>query len=614
MRNLSKAVALISRYKGLTGLVVLFNIVSVIFSLFSLTMVVPLLGVLFGIQPIVTEKPTVSYFDMNSVIDLFYYEVSQLIMDEAGQITHEGQMSALVFICVFVILTFFLKNLFRYLALFFSAPLKNAVVRDIRNSLYTKVVNLPVAYFSEERKGEIISKMTADVQEVETSVMSSVEVVFKEPFTIIFFLGTLMIWSPELTIFVLILLPLTGLIIGRIGKSLKRSSKNVQEQMATLLSVMIETLSGLRIIKAFNGIDQSIDKFRRENQIFLRQKVKMIRKQHLASPLSEVLGTVVMVVVIYYGGSLVLGGGGLKADLFIGYIVIFSQLIQPSKSLTAATYNIQKGMAAAERISTILDAEETIFQKDDAKALEKFENEIEFRDVSFEYEDGVKVLDGINLTVKRGKTIAIVGASGAGKTTMVDLLPRFYDPTEGAVLIDGHDTRDLKAFDLRNQLGIVTQDAILFNDTVFNNIAFGVRDATDADVVNAAKVANAHEFIEQMENGYHTNIGEGGGKLSGGQRQRLSIARAILHNPPILILDEATSALDAESEKLVQEALYKLMENRTSLVIAHRLATIQYADEIIVLDQGKIIERGNHTGLVAKNGVYRKLYEMQGFV
>ena len=614
MRNLSKAVAFISRYKGLTGLVVLFNIVSVIFSLFSLTMVVPLLGVLFGIQPIVTEKPSASFFDMNSVIDLFYYEVSQLIMDGSGQITHEGQMSALVFICVFVILTFFLKNLFRYLALFFSAPLKNAVVRDIRNSLYTKVVNLPVAYFSEERKGEIISKMTADVQEVETSVMSSVEVVFKEPFTIIFFLGTLMIWSPELTIFVLILLPLTGLIIGRIGKSLKRSSKNVQEQMATLLSVMIETLSGLRIIKAFNGIDQSIDKFRRENQIFLRQKVKMIRKQHLASPLSEVLGTLVMVVVIYYGGSLVLGGGDLKADLFIGYIVIFSQLIQPSKSLTAATYNIQKGMAAAERISTILDAEETIYQKDNARSLEKFENEIEFRDVSFEYEDGVKVLDGINLTVKRGKTIAIVGPSGAGKTTMVDLIPRFYDPTEGAVLIDGLDTRDLIAFDLRNQLGIVTQDAILFNDTVFNNIAFGVLNATDEDVINAAKVANAHEFIEQMEQGYHTNIGEGGGKLSGGQRQRLSIARAILHNPPILILDEATSALDAESEKLVQEALYKLMENRTSLVIAHRLATIQYADEIIVLDQGKIIERGNHTGLVAKNGVYRKLYEMQGFV
>ena len=365
-------------------------------------MVVPLLGVLFGIQPIVTERPDLSFFDMNSVIDLFYFEVSKLILDGAGQITIEGQMSALVLICVFVLITFFMKNLFRYLALFFSAPLKNSVVRDIRNSLYKKVVNLPVAYFSEERKGDIISKMTADVQEVETSVMSSVEVVFKEPFTIIIFLATLMLWSPELTIFVLILLPLTGLIIGRIGKSLKRSSKQVQEQMATLLSVMIETLSGLRIIKAFNGIDQSIGKFHKENQIFLRQKVKMIRKQHLASPLSEVLGTVVMVVVIYYGGSLVLSSGGLKADLFIGYIVIFSQLIQPSKSLTAATYNIQKGMAAAERIDSILSAKESIFEKENAVPLDRFQNEIEFRDVSFKYADGVQVLDKVNLTVKRG--------------------------------------------------------------------------------------------------------------------------------------------------------------------------------------------------------------------
>lgn len=613
MRNFLRVIKLIGRYKGLTTLVIAFNILSVIFSLFSLTMVVPLLGVLFGIQPIVTEKPAIS-LNMNQLIDRFYYEVSQLILDGGTVITVDGQMRALVFICVFVIITFFLKNLFRYLALFFSAPLKNAVVRDIRNGLYEKVVNLPLAFFSEERKGDIISKMTSDVTEVESSVMSSVEVVFKEPFTIIFFLGTLMLWSPELTVFVLILLPLTGLIIGRIGKSLKRSSKRVQEQMAVLLSTMIETLSGLRIIKAFNGIDQSIGKFRKENQVFLRQKVKMIRKQHLASPLSEVLGTLVMVVVIYYGGSLVLGGGDLKADLFIGYIVVFSQLIQPSKSLTAAVYNIQKGMAAADRIRTIMDAEETIFQKENAEPLAKFEKEIEFKDVSFEYEDGVKVLDGINLTIKRGKTIALVGASGAGKTTLVDLIPRFYDPSSGAVLIDGHDTRDLVAYDLRNQLGIVTQDAILFNDNVFNNIAFGMKGAKEEDVIAAAKVANAHEFIEPMENGYYTNIGEGGGKLSGGQRQRISIARAIFHNPPILILDEATSALDAESERLVQDALYKLMENRTSLVIAHRLATIQYADEIIVLDQGKIIERGNHTGLVAKNGVYRKLYEMQGFV
>ncbi|MFT4544715.1 MAG: subfamily B ATP-binding cassette protein MsbA [Polaribacter sp.] len=606
-------IGLLRNYKGQVLVVILFNILSVIFSLFSLTMVVPLLGVLFGIQPIVTEKPIFS-FSPNNLIDRFYYEVSQLILNDAGQITIDGQMSALVFICAFVIFTFLLKNFFRYMALYSSAPLKNGVVRDIRNRIYRKVVNLPIAYFSEEKKGDIIAKMTSDVQEVESSIMSSVEVIFKEPFTIMLFLGTLAVWSPDLTVFVLILLPLTGLVIGRIGKSLKRSSKKVQKQMGVLVSTMIETLSGLRIIKAFNAIETSSDKFHRVNQDYKNLKVKMLRKQHLASPLSEVLGTLVMVLVIYRGGSLVLAGEGLTADLFIGYIVVFSQLIQPSKSLTSAVYMIQKGMAAVERIDTVLDAQETIQQKPDAVGLEKFEKEIEFRDVGFSYENEVAVLKGINLTVKRGRTIAIVGPSGAGKTTLVDLLPRFYDPSEGAVLIDGIDTRDLKAHDLRDKLGIVTQEAILFNDTVFNNIAFGLKGITEEAVITAAKVANAHDFISQMENSYHTSIGEDGGKLSGGQRQRISIARAILHNPPILILDEATSSLDAESEKLVQGALFKLMENRTSLIIAHRLSTIQYADEIIVIDGGKIIERGNHTGLVAHNGVYKKLYEMQAFV
>lgn len=613
MQNYWGIIGLLKGYKGQVLTVVLFNILSVVFSLFSLTMVVPLLGVLFGIQPIVTIKPEFS-LNPNAIIDRFYYEVSQLILNDAGEITMDGQMRALVFICAFVIITFFLKNLFRYLALYASAPLKNGVVRDIRNRLYNKVVNLPIAYFSEEKKGDIISKMTSDVQEVESSIMSSVEVVFKEPFTIIFFLGTLVVWSPELTMFVLILLPVTGLVIGRIGKSLKRSSKKVQNQMGVLVSTMIETLSGLRIIKAFNGIDSSYQKFQKENQEYKNLKVQMIRKQHLASPLSEVLGTLVMVMVIYRGGSLVLGGEGLTADLFIGYIVVFSQLIQPSKSLTSAVYMIQKGMAAVERIDTVLEAEETIQEKPNAIGLPAFEKEIEFRDVSFSYENGVNVLKNINLIVKRGRTIAIVGPSGAGKTTLVDLLPRFYDPTAGAVFIDGIDIQDVRAWDLRAKLGIVTQEAILFNDTVFNNIAFGLTGITEAEVIAAAKVANAHDFISQLDKGYHTNIGEDGGKLSGGQRQRISIARAILHNPPILILDEATSALDAESEKLVQDALFKLMENRTSLVIAHRLSTIQFADEIIVIDEGQIIERGNHTGLIAHNGVYKKLYQMQAFV
>ncbi len=613
MGNFMQVVRMISGYKGLTALVVGFNVLSVVFSLFSLTMVVPLLGVLFGIQPLVMDKPELS-LSPNLLIDRFYFEISRVIVDSAGQVTLEGQMRALMLICVFVIITFFLKNLFRYMALFFSAPLKNAVVRDIRNNLFRKVLSLPLAYFSEEKKGEIVAKMTSDVQEVESSVMSSVEVVFKEPFTIIFFLATLVVWSPELTGFVLVLLPLTGVVIGRVGKSLKKSSKRVQDQMGVLLSSMIEALSGLRIIKAFNATETSYENFRQQNQTFLRMKVSMIRKQHLASPLSEVLGTLVMVAVIYYGGSLVLGGGTLKADLFIGYIVIFSQLIQPAKTLTAAIYNIQKGMAASERIDTVMDAVETIADRPDSRSLAKFENAIEFKDVSFHYEDGYQVLKNVNLTVKKGRTVAIVGPSGAGKTTLVDLIPRFYDVTLGAVLIDGVDTRDIRIHDLRAKLGIVTQEAILFNDTIFNNIAFGLSGISMDEVVAAAKVANAHEFIMQVDGGYQASIGEGGNKLSGGQRQRISIARAILHNPPILILDEATSALDAESEKLVQEALFNLMKNRTSLVIAHRLSTIQFADEIIVLQDGEIIERGNHMGLIAHRGVYRKLYEMQAFV
>lgn len=613
MGNFMRVVKMISAYKGLAGLVIFFDILSVIFSLFSLTMVVPLLGVLFGIQPLVMDKPALT-LTPNGLIDRFYYEISRVILDGSGEVTIEGQMRALVLICGFVVITFLLKNLFRYMALFFSAPLKNAVVRDIRNNIFRKVLSLPLAYFSEEKKGEIIAKMTSDVQEVESSVMSSVEVVFKEPFTIIFFLGTLVVWSPELTGFVLILLPLTGLVIGRVGKSLKKSSKKVQDQMGVLLSSMIEALSGLRIIKAFNATETSYNNFRQQNQAFMRMKVSMIRKQHLASPLSEVLGTLVMVAVIYYGGSLVLGGGGLKADLFIGYIVVFSQLIQPAKALTGAIYNIQKGMAAAERIDTVLEAKETIADRPNAQHLQGFEQSIEFKNVSFHYEDGYQVLKNINLTIKKGRTIAIVGPSGAGKTTLVDLIPRFYDVTSGAVLIDGIDTRDCRIHDLRAQLGIVTQEAILFNDTIFNNIAFGLSNISEADVITAAKVANAHDFIMQIEGGYHASIGEGGNKLSGGQRQRISIARAILHNPPILILDEATSALDAESEKLVQEALFNLMKNRTSLVIAHRLSTIQFADEIIVLQDGEIIERGNHLGLIAHKGVYRKLYEMQAFV
>lgn len=593
---------------------IVFNVLHVIFSLFSITMVIPFLNLLFlsdsaRYQEIMTKGAPHLTFNINSAIDYFNYSLSSLIVNE-------GKGAALIYICIIVLVLMFFKNLFRYLAMFFLAPIRNGVVKDFRNSIYNKSLELPLSYYTEERKGDIISKMTTDVQEVEWSIMSSLEMIFRDPVNILLFLITLIFISPQLTLFVFILLPLSGLLIALIGKSLKRKSGKAKESLGLLFSIMEETLGGLRIIKAFNAEKFVRNKFEQENDIYTKLTISTYRRVDLASPMSEFMGAIALVVLIYFGGHLVLDPGQeLEAAEFIGYIAIFSQLIPPAKSLTSAYYNVQKGMASIERINKVLHAEVTIVETPHARKLETFNREIEYRNLSFAYTRGDKgyVLKNIDLKIPKGKTIALVGQSGSGKSTLADLLPRFYDPSEGGIFIDGTDIRSYRIPDLRSLMGIVSQEAILFNDTIFNNIAFGMPQATEAEVMEAARIANAHDFIVQTENKYQTNIGDRGSKLSGGQRQRLSIARAVLKNPPILILDEATSALDTESERLVQDALNKLMQNRTTIVIAHRLSTIQHADEIVVLHQGQIIERGTHSELLKLSGTYRRLYELQAF-
>jgi len=586
---------------------ILFNILSVLFSLVSFALFIPILQMLFHTTEIPEKAPLLDYFNFDSLKENFYFFFGSMIRDY-------GEMHMLFYIGITVVILFFLRNFFRYLAMFSIAVVRNGVVKDIRNQLYYKVLILPLGFYSEQRKGDIIARMTTDVQEIEWSIMSSLEMAFRDPIQIIFFVGTLFAISPSLTIFVMILLPLSGLVIGRIGKSLKRTSVRAQMQQGGLLSIIEETISGLRIIKAFNAIGFADKRFRQSNQGVFRTMVRAYRKRDLASPVSEFLGAVVLTIVLWYGGRLVLTpGNSLDAAAFIVYLTIFSQLIPPSKSITQAWYNIQKGAAAVDRVEMILNAPEVIEEAPDAIHKSGFEQQIEYRDVQFSY-TGEPVLKNIRLIIPKGRTIAVVGPSGGGKSTLVDLLPRFYDCVGGEILIDGIPIRNLVIDDLRRLMGIVSQETILFNDSVFNNIAFGMEQVGEEEVIAAARVANAHEFIVKMPQGYQTNIGDRGTKLSGGQRQRLSIARAVLKNPPILILDEATSALDTESERLVQQALENLMKNRTSVVIAHRLSTIQFADEIVVMQAGEIVERGHHSELLERHGVYRKLYDLQAFV
>lgn len=592
---------------------IVFNILAVVFSLFSLTMIAPFLNLLFLKQENEYKKILESgvpelKVSADSLIDNFNYYLSHIIMEK-------GKLNALIFICLLVVGIIFLKNIFRYLGMFFMSNIRNGVVKDLRNAMHTKILALPLSYYSSERKGDLMSRMTTDVMEIEWSVMQSIEMIFRNPINITILLSTMVYMSPQLTLLVLVLIPVPGILIGLVARSLRRTSVKGKARLGTLFSIIEETLGGLRIIKAFNG-ERFIDKrFKQENEFYTHTMVRMYRKMDLSSPLSEFLGASVLMTLVYLGGKLVLDET-LPASTFITYIAVFYQVIGPSKELTTAFYAIQRGMASAERIEKIIQAEETIKEVASPITLSTFNKEIEFRNVSFSYTrgDAGYVLKDINLKVSKGKSVALVGQSGSGKTTLADMLPRFYDPDKGEILIDGISICDLKINSLRNLMGIVTQESILFNDTVFNNIAFGMKDVKEEDVVAAAKIANAHDFIIQMPEKYQTNIGDRGSKLSGGQRQRIAIARAVLKNPSILILDEATSALDSESERLVQDALNKLMKSRTSLVIAHRLSTIQHADEIIVLQKGEIVERGNHADLLSKNGVYKKLYDMQVFV
>jgi subfamily B ATP-binding cassette protein MsbA len=581
---------------------IVFNILTVLFSLVSITMIIPFLGLLFGTQEKVYQAPPLG-FSTTSIKENFYLQITQIIESR-------GQIDALLFICGLVLVMFLFRNLFRYLALFFLTPIRNGVVRDMRDALHKKVLNLPLGYYTEKRKGDIIARMTTDLVEIEWSIMSSLEMIFKDPLNIIIFLASLVFISPELTVFVIVLFPIAGFLIARIGKSLKKSSEEGQSKMGEILSNIEENIGGLRIIKAFRA-EQIIQKqFEKNSDSYRATMTKLLRKKDLSSPMSEFLSTVVLVCVMWFGGQLVLGvENSLSPEAFIGYIAIFSQIIPPAKSFTTAFYYIQKGSASSKRVMDILDTENSI--KDPVIAKGKtFTEQLTFKNVSFQY-DTQAVLKDISFDIQKGQTIALVGESGSGKSTIADLLARFYDIEKGQILIDDINIKDFKLSDLRGLMGIVSQESILFNDSVFNNITLGNENANMDEVIAAAKAANAHEFILEMNEGYNSNVGEGGGKLSGGQKQRLSIARAIYKNPPILILDEATSALDTQSEKLVQDALSQLMKNRTSIVIAHRLSTIQNADHILVLKDGEIVEQGTNQELIKKEGVYKRLKDYQ---
>ncbi|TAE71669.1 MAG: ABC transporter ATP-binding protein [Bacteroidetes bacterium] len=578
-------------------------VLSILFSLVSLAMLAPFLQLLFGKEKLVNEVAELE-LSTGGVLNYLKYYLSQVIRTY-------GANRALAIICVAIIISVFFKNLFTYLSFRVLAPMRNYVMTKLRGDLYEKILQLPIGYFTEQRKGDIISRMSNDANEVEWSVMSTLEGLIREPLNLIIIISMLVYLSPLLSLFMLVLLPVMGFIIGRVSRSLKKQSGQSQEQLGVLMSILDETLTGLRVIKAFNAEYILGAKFAQVNTTLNNIRNKMNFRRDLASPLSEFLGVVVLSCILWFGGKLVLShSSGLEADAFITYIVFFTQIINPAKALSTAFYNAQKGSAAIARIEEVLQAPVVIKNSDHAKPLQKFQQAIEFKNVCFSYND-VPILKNISLTIPYGKTVALVGASGSGKSTLADLVPRFHDVSSGEILIDGTPIQQLDIASLRKQISIVTQEAILFNDTVANNISLGTPDATQTQIEEAAKAANAYNFISQKEHGFATNVGDRGGKLSGGERQRVTIARALLKNPPILILDEATSALDTESERLVQEAINTLMKNRTSLVIAHRLSTIQHADEIVVLQNGEIAEQGTHHQLLALDGIYKKLVTMQ---
>ncbi len=594
-------------YKKQLALNILFNILAALLTLFSFALIIPILEMLFGIN-----TATYSYTPWGSasidkvIVNNFYYYVQSIIASS-------GKSVALACIAAALVVMTGLKTGAAYMAAFFMISLRTGVVRDLRAMIYNKMVSLPIGFFSSERKGDVMARMSGDVTEVENSVMMSLDMMFKNPIMIVVCLAMMLFVSWQLTLFVFILLPIAGFIMGRVGKYLKRASLEQQNQLGTIMSNIEETISGLRIIKAFNAEDKVMNRFGAENEKYRNISRRMNRRYELAHPMSEFLGTATIAIVLWFGGTLILGGtNAITAPKFIYYMVIFYSIINPAKDFSKASYNIQRGLASMQRIDKILSATNPITDPAEPVKLDSFKQGISYENVKFKYQDAW-VINGVNLDIPCGKTVALVGQSGSGKTTIADLLPRFYDVNEGSITIDGVDIRNYRIADLRGLMGNVNQEAILFNDSFFNNIAFGVENATQEEVEKAAKIANAYDFIMASEQGFDTNIGDRGCKLSGGQRQRISIARAILKNPPILILDEATSALDTESEHLVQEALDKLMHGRTTLVIAHRLSTIKNADLIVVMHEGKIVEQGRHDELIALGGTYKHLVDMQTF-
>ncbi len=608
MKSIKILLQYLRPYKWLAVQNMTYNIFSAVFALFTFTLIVPFLQILFNR---IGEAPhpgafTFSMKYLSDWADWFF----------ASQIARYGEMRTLLVVVIIFAIASFIKNLLIFLANNCMASLRAGTVRDVRKRVYDKILRLPLSYFSEARKGDLMTRVSNDVQEIEISVMSSLSMMFRDPFTIIIFVTYLAVTSPQLTLFALLMLPLSGWAIARISRSLKSASFVGQQALGRLLSVLEETLTGLRIIKGFNAEKKMSGQFAVANERFTKIFRRVARKAYLAHPVSEFLSTIVLLTVIYYGGMLALKGtGNMSPDKLIAFVVVFSQIIQPAKAISSAWFSIQKGMASIDRINQVMDAEETINEKPGALRITEFHESIEFRNVWFAY-GHEPVLKDVSLTIRKGQTVAVVGRSGGGKSTLADLIPRFIDPDRGSVLIDGVDLRDVNIRDLRHLMGIVSQQAILFNDTFYNNISFAL-DLEDADaqrVEKAAMIANAHEFVVETPDGYQNTVGEGGNKLSGGQRQRISIARAIMANPPILILDEATSSLDTESERLVQDAMLKLMENRTSLVIAHRLSTIQHADLIVVVEDGRIQEHGTHEELIKNSdGIYRRLYSMQTF-
>ena len=596
-------------YKKYLILSIIFNILAAVLTLFSFAVIMPILEMLFQVK-----EATYGYISLSGVkaddivnvlVNNFYYFTQEAI----GSWGASATLAALA--ALLVVMTA-LKTGVTYLASHFIVPMRSGIVRDIRNTVYDKIVSLPIGFFSSERKGDVMARMSGDVAEIENSIMSSLDMMFKNPVMILVCLGMMIAISWQLTLFVLVLLPIAGVAMGKIGKRLKRTSLEGQQQWGLIMSNIEETLGGLRIIKAFNAEDKVKKRFHEGTEKFFRISNRVARRQALAHPMSEFLGTTTIAIVLWFGGSLILSGHSyLSASMFIYYMVIFYNIINPAKDLSKAMYSIQKGLASMERVDVILNANNPITDPENPEEPGKLQGHVQYHNVCFGYDKDVPVVKNVNIDIRPGDTVALVGQSGSGKSTLADLLPRFYDTDSGSITIDGHDIRSLRVHDLRAMMGNVNQEEILFNDSFYNNITFGVRNATMDEVIAAAKIANAHEFIEASEHGYDTNIGDRGCKLSGGQRQRISIARAILKNPPILILDEATSALDSESEQLVQQALDRLMKDRTTLVIAHRLSTIRNATTICVMHEGRIVEQGSHDELLRLNGYYTRLVEMQ---